>query len=108
MSSCKDCIHSKVCQFFDYRISSNAEQKCKYFKDCSRFMELPKIGNYVYRVYPLDCMGNYGISKMKVEGICISTNRAVFDMKLIGKIIFFTGKEAEQALEERKQRNNTD
>lgn len=40
MASCKDCIHSKVCEFFSYRITSNAEQKCKHFKDRSRFVEL--------------------------------------------------------------------
>lgn len=47
--TCKDCIHSKVCEFFSYRITSNAEQKCKHFKDLSRFVELPcKLGDFVY------------------------------------------------------------
>ena len=99
MTTCKDCLYVDICDY----TSGTTETACAHFKDCSRFMELPKIGNYVYRIYPLDCMGNYGISKMKVEGICISTNRAVFDMKLIGKIIFFTEEEAEQALRSVKE-----
>lgn len=49
MATCKDCIHSKVCEFFSYRITSNAEQKCKHFKDRFRFVELPcKVGDTVY------------------------------------------------------------
>ena len=116
MATCKACTHYDVCGNRKEILSSgirvldsiDVENICPYFRDRSRFTDLPKIGNYVYRLYPLGCTGNYGISKMKVKGICISTNRAVFDMELIEKIVFFTREEAEQALKELKQRNNTD
>lgn len=41
MASCKDCIHEKVCNYFDGDLNEEGAEKCVYFKDCNKFVELP-------------------------------------------------------------------
>ena len=108
MASCKDCIHSKVCEFFSYRITSNAEQKCKHFKDCSRFVELPiKPGEKVFyfdtegRIYETTVTQLvYGASGFLID------SDVMFNSNLIGKRFFLTREAAEQALKERENNAN--
>lgn len=117
MASCKDCIHSKVCEFFSYRITSNAEQKCKHFKGCSQFVELPcKVGTTVYTVSL-----KHGVVSWGVYAICSTVNEwdaapkttlfarskkidksAKFSANAVRSSVFFTREEAIQALKERE------
>jgi len=47
MASCKDCIHEKVCNYFDGDLNEEGAEKCVYFKDCNKFVELPcKVGTH--------------------------------------------------------------
>lgn len=55
MATCKDCVHVEVCRFKDLpaplsdsyiRESECIEKRCGDFKDCSRFVELPDVGDY--------------------------------------------------------------
>lgn len=127
MASCKDCIHEKVCNYFDGDLNEEGAEKCVYFKDLSRFVELPcKVGNTLYmfnrnksniQEMMLDkpeirchcvkddefscCMP---ICNDKENGIC--AYRFHFDFSEIGKTIFLTREEAEQALKENDNERN--
>lgn len=50
MTSCKDCIHFEICSdFYDDEIESTAP--CSFFKDRSRFVELPcKVGDSYFEI----------------------------------------------------------
>lgn len=79
MSTCKDCLHIEVCKEYhkmfwgskslvDSQIDETEPENCQYFKDCSRFVELPNdfpkgrlttnkpLGNY-------DALMNYAYAK---------------------------------------------
>ena len=92
----------------------NYALECNDFKDCSRFVELPcKVGDYLYRP------DRFGIGKYLVVGIqLLKSNRIDIAWKLldgvgipipyisaenIGKTVFLTPEEAEQALAEKKR-----
>ena len=65
MATCKNCIHYAVCGFDDDEIEYTA--LCSFFKDRSRFVELPcKVGDTVY-IYAPDLIYNPSIvEKAKV------------------------------------------
>lgn len=95
MASCKDCIHEKVCNYFDGDLNEEGAEKCVYFKDLSRFVELPcKVGDTVYQTDGIRIYEN------KIERIIFDTNNIGFDETSIGKSIFLTREEAEKALKE--------
>ena len=124
MASCKDCVHVEVCKNI-YEIHgdglSEESHGCEHFKDRSRFVELPcKVGDSVY-------LDNLHIKYADVIGIYIDAFGGVFDLRIytniqlangfgyeyfiskdytfedIGKRIFLTKEEAEQALKEREE-----
>ena len=41
MASCKDCMHEEVCNIFLDCLNEYDAEKCVYFKDRNRFVELP-------------------------------------------------------------------
>ena len=118
---CKDCTKTDVCKHKanldkDPIIGMSVEQ-CEYFKDKSKFIELPcKVGD---TVYICTCFGfwyaPHEIDKceMKVTRITLVNNSVVFEAKKdknnadtfiqrqIGKTVFLTKEEAEKALAER-------
>ena len=119
--TCKDCIHYDLCRSFS-RIQlgwhgnsvhyvENMEEICKDFKDRSRFVELPcKVGDTLF-VPTRNLVSEYKIVSFHVcgEGIWYRTNvikgiltRLISDnVENIGKTVFLTREEAEQALKER-------
>lgn len=116
MASCKECIHFDRCKGlykFD-RLQKAVSKGCSYFKDRSRFVELPcKVGDMVYVL-----KGDH-IEFAHVIAIYLDNSGGMFDLKIfkeiainfyiskyntfenIGKTVFLTRKEAEQALKER-------
>ena len=51
MASCKDCMHEEVCNIFLDCLNEYDAEKCVYFKDRNRFVELPcKVGDTVYEL----------------------------------------------------------
>ena len=97
MASCKDCLSCKVC--YRTQVEGIPEctevRDCPHFKDSNKFVELPcKVGD---KVYQTDCIRIY---ENKIERIIFGTNNIGFDERLIGKSIFLTREEAEQALKE--------
>ena len=127
--TCKDCIHYDLCRSCS-RIQlgwhgnsvhyvENIEEICKDFKDRSRFVELPcKVGDTVY-------FNNVHLRYARVIAIYIDASGGMFDLDIttniatatgyehfinkdytfedIGKRLFLTREQAEQALKEREK-----
>lgn len=117
--TCKNCIHYEICQIMyeQYGIYKVGVSQCGYFKDKELIVELPrKVGDLVY----VFCWkrkrtnGKYGywnsiITTEKVFELAATHGEIYIDCKKatktdllrIGKTVFLTREEAEQALEER-------
>ena len=114
METCKDCIHWKACKALQHtweKIEGThyplIAEKCKIFKDRSKFVELPcKVGDIVYRIFE-NASGKV-IGKSEVIGVHSKRNNPCLiidgwgmqNFKEIGKTVFFTHEEAEKALKE--------
>ena len=114
MATCKDCVHFEVCRG---EYAEGIEQLltcdgCEDFKDRSRFVELPcKVGDTLF-VPTRNFVSEYKIVSFHVcgERIWYRTNviqgiltRLISDnVEIIGKTVFLTREEAEQALKERE------
>ena len=129
--TCKDCIHYDLCRSCS-RIQlgwhgnsvhyvENIEEICKDFKDRSRFVELPcKVGDMVYVL-----KGDH-IEFAHVIAIYLDNSGGMFDLKIfkeiainfyiskyntfenIGKTVFLTREEAEQALKLKERENDAE
>lgn len=98
MGSCKDCMHEKVCDYFEGDLNEEGAENCVYFKDRNKFVELPcKIGDTVYGIdYP---RGDIKVVvPEEVTGIAIETNCDFYKLTDFGKTVFLTREEAERAL----------
>lgn len=115
--TCKDCIHYRVCNDCFDEFSP-----CKDFKDKSRIVELPcKVGDAVYYIkggyyrearfctvsrpckvvevsFKLDRKG-----EKVMEGF-ITDNGTRYSFKGIGKTVFLTREEAEEALRKEQEK----
>ena len=97
MSKCENCIHEGMCRFLP-SVAKNIE--CRFFKDKSRFVELPcKVGDKVYetdgvRIYE-SIINEIDITHNKM---ILFTDGVAFDETAIGKGIFLTKEEAEAKL----------
>ena len=125
MASCKDCLHIEVCKEYhkmfwgskslvDSKIDETEPENCLYFKDRSRFVELPcKVGDTVYSIARIS--GKEEIIQDSVESFTISSfvdNTPIilfdgietcdWDSSDFGKQVFLTKEQAEQALKERE------
>lgn len=113
MPTCKNCIHYEVCaDFYDDEIERAIP--CSFFKSRSRFVELPcKAGDTLYA-------NDTDIQSARVMALYIDQSGGMFDLDItkyvktgigykhevstdytfedIGKRLFLTKKEAEQAL----------
>lgn len=124
MATCKDCLHHDAClrkeknvieginRAFQYASEitndktevccSKRENICEFYKDISRFIELPKKGDAVYQVYPVNNSGDCAVEVSKVTDIIVDTNGVAFSIDLIGERFFLTREEAEAAKKERE------
>ncbi len=109
MATCKvNCLHYEACKATYKELTGgigtggNAEY-CKYFKDRSKFIELPcKVGDTVW-------MWDYKkeIYSSEIEEIMVDCRGFMFDAGVIfrdrhiGERVFLSKEEAEQALKER-------
>lgn len=131
MATCKECVHVEVCRYYTNELAKangiplKLEEvelllecdDCENFKDRSRFVELPcKVGTTVYTVSL-----KHGVVPWGVYAICSTVNEwdaapkitllarskkidksAKFSANAVRSSVFFTRKEAEQALKERE------
>lgn len=126
MVTCKDCIHYERCDtIFDGLLSNRDNEPCHQFNDKSRYIELPcKVGdtlyvNYKYlrnwesKTYPVRVNAIRLDTKKNNHRICVRGTfhlkedysyeyMATFKFDSIGKTLFRTREEAEQALVEMK------
>ena len=121
MATCKECLHVEVCKFKDLpaplsdsyiRESECIEKRCGNFKDCSRFVELPyKLGASIYEPkrhqiteYQIARIVFYDFGlRMELRLMKGFIFRAEIKQEDIGKVVFLTREEAEQALKEREE-----
>ena len=115
MASCKDCVHVEVCTHFakmildSFNVSEDDAQDllkkcngdasvCNDFADRSRFAEIPStVYTTIYGdVSKIELLGYFGEDKRKQ---CVTVEPLHFKEK----IVFLTGEEAEQALQEKRQ-----
>lgn len=120
---CKNCIHYSLCNYeeichYDIDNIKNAKD-CSFFQDRSRFVELPcRVGDKVY-------FNNVHLRYARVIAIYIDASGGMFDLDIttniatatgyehfinkdytfedIGRRLFLTREEAEQALKEREK-----
>lgn len=104
MADCKNCLHYAVC---GYALNSKTIYECDFFTDKSRIIELPcKVGDICWFIR------NNKIIKTTVEKIVLKEKGRLYlklscnslyetSCRSIGKTVFFTYEEAEQALKER-------
>lgn len=103
MATCGDCIHFDLCEIMYSRISEI--ENCDYFKDRSRFIELPcKVGDLIYIIKKARGLSVRGA---KVNSITITESGKIqvscYRSSLIGlwsDDAFATKEEDEQALKE--------
>ena len=106
--TCKDCVHYEVCRHFvdlinpllaDHNridINENTDICKEHFQDHSRFVELPCEAFTIV-------FGKVSAGRIDSANILLKNSTAwTFDSSHIGKEIFFTREEAEQALKERE------
>ena len=116
MAICKDCLHDNLCNIKQrynhpkYALQ-HIEKYCEHFKDRSRFVELPcGAGDTVY--YIANVNGEDTINSAVVDEVAIYKSGTIgydcgvgeigFSSKSIGKRVFLTQAQAEQALAKRK------
>lgn len=118
---CTDCVHYEFCLSQEkYLIEHNRKdlirrygfglhevEHCKFFKDRSRFVELPcKVGDTVY----WDILGKPvedEITNITIYDNCtrVFLKKGIsFDIEDIGRMIFLSREQAEQALKERERK----
>ena len=125
MTSCNDCIHFDRCKgLYKFgRLQKTVSKGCPYFKDRSRFVELPcKVGDMVYMIAEqMQKVGRKKVTKTVIVECCVDNFRigdagypsaALCDNenawyygvepKMFGEIIFLSREDAEQALKERE------
>lgn len=130
MLTCKDCFHYEPCKDSYYNAEQlsrfplgflekeNAEKNCAFFKDRSKYIELPcKVGQKVYRICPVpkgkgcrscpweycDChdIGYQKDMQNSVREVKARDFEWIVKRKpYFGRIYFSTREEAEQALKE--------
>lgn len=113
MMLCKDCVHYEVCKDYvesaldglQYNDSQMNGDDCEFFKDRSRFLELPcKIGDTVYYFNHVGTIYSQKVLRFIVNSVGVLVDSDVmFDSNLIGNKFFLTREEAEQALKEREK-----
>ena len=129
MASCKDCInYTECCNSFlkDYGMTLDPEREiCSIFKDRSRFVELPcKVGDTAWIIVRYK-NGNDHFYTGIVTGVHVTDRKTIYKLPCkrfnyivirflqtdslkhinfneIGKTVFFTKEQAEQALKERE------
>lgn len=109
MATCKDCLHAEVCEEYGEVFSLIKGGKCSLFKDRSQFVELPcERGELVYFIKARRVMADivskftidkHGVMLQRVNGY----NLGYTDQ--LGKKIFLTEEEAEQALNKTGDKN---
>ena len=108
MSKCIECLHYNICTFGKCDIISG----CPFYTDRSEWVHLPcKVGDKLYEITSRKTISEYQVTAIHIElfGIFVDwkitqgfVDRYISDMPAgeIGKTVFLTREEAENALKE--------
>ena len=98
MATCKECIHFVVCD----EVPTKSVDDCDFFKDCSRFVELPDDGDYDTVTTIDEAIDHcYQIATSTDEPVCAECKAE--HMRLCGWLVGLKRRiAAEQALKERR------
>ena len=115
MATCKDCVHVEVCKEYhkmfwgskslvESKIDETEPENCLYFKDRSRFVELPDVGDYDTVTIIDEAIDHcYKIATSTDENVCVECKAE--HMRLCGWLGDLRRRiEAEQALKERESK----
>lgn len=126
--TCRDCIHYDVCEEKDTEytglpFSIANDKPCEFFKDKSRFIELPcKVGDMIYVIKNNKISAKDIVYYNKIHSRVseqneeywhcvdkdrISINVITFYPENIGKTVFLTKEEAEAKLKELNKKNDS-
>ena len=126
MATCADCVHVEVCKEYVMGLAAvrgvdlNVDEleavlqcdDCDHFKDRARFVELPcKLGDSIYEPkrhqiteYQIARIVFYDFGlRMELRLMKGLLFRVEIKQEDIGKVVFLTREEAEQALKERSE-----
>ena len=109
---CKNCIHYSLCNYeeichYDIDNIKNAKD-CSFFKDRSRFVELPiKPGEKIFYYNTAGRIYESTVTQLiyGATGFLIDSD-VMFTSNLIGERFFLTREEAEAAIKERVENAN--
>ena len=113
--NCRDCLHDGVC--YTQEVCNDIEQQlknfgCEDFTDRSEWVHLPcKVGDTLYEITSRNTISEYEVTAIRIElfNVFIDwkltqgfVDRYISDMPAgeIGKTVFLTREEAENALKE--------
>ena len=108
MSKCIECLHYNICTFGKCDIISG----CPFYTNRSEWVHLPcKVGDKLYEITSRKTISEYQVTAIHIElfGIFVDwkitqgfVDRYISDMPAgeIGKTVFLTREEAENALKE--------
>ena len=113
MSKCTNCLSEKVCRYNDgHNLYCKKDYVCPLFTDRSEWVHLPcKVGDKLYEITSRKTISEYQVTAIHIElfGIFVDwkitqgfVDRYISDMPAgeIGKTVFLTREEAENALKE--------
>lgn len=109
LSICDTCIKADVCSIAkEFEIACGMQiAQCDYFKDYNKFVELPcKVGKSVFipifstrKILYLTIVG-FVIDDEELSFVVNDSTKNIYPISSIGKDVYFTFEEAEQALKE--------
>ncbi len=113
MATCKDCLYYDVCKnvngVFAYTFTNrnDVENHCEYFKDRSKFIELPCKINEICAVRRKNYIGREVHERAILKGVAFVVHNSMGNLYIFPENVMTIESmiklEAEKALEEREQ-----
>lgn len=112
MASCAECVHVEVCKDYINAVLGDVDESqmcgddCEFYKERSRFVELPcKVGDTIYWNLLGKTVEDEIMSITIYKNVIrVSLGKGIsFDIEDIGRMLFLSREEAEQELKEREK-----
>lgn len=112
MASCAECVHVEVCKDYINAVLGDVDESqmcgddCEFYKESSRFVELPcKVGDTIYWNLLGKTVEDEIMSITIYKNVIrVSLGKGIsFDIEDIGRMLFLSREEAEQELKEREK-----
>lgn len=112
MASCAECVHVEVCKDYINAVLGDVDESqmcgddCEFYKERSRFVELPcKVGDTIYWNLLGKTVEDEIMSITIYKNVIrVSLGKGIsFDIEDIGRMLFLSREEAEQKLTEHEK-----